>query len=203
MTNQILLMRHGETSYNKQRKFLGQVNAPMSTLGEEQSAKTAAALAAWGPDRIVTSPLERCELKIARPASELCKCEVIVDERLSEFDFGPLEGMTYEGAAKSGWPMPWGVGSESWPPPEGGERMSSFILRVKSAARDIECYEGKTAVVCHGGVIRAFFGAWLGLEVTGWNRIVVDNVCSFLFMIHAKGPMLEKAGLSPDELLHL
>lgn len=199
----VLLMRHGETESNLKRVFLGKVDAPLSELGERQSQEAVEALRAWAPDRIVTSPLERCRVKIAEPAARLLGVPCTVDERIAEFDFGPLEGMTYQAASEAGMPMPWGPASAQWPPTEGGESLDEFYQRISAAAAKIEGMPGKTAVICHGGVIRGFFGVWLRMEVESWNQLVVDNVSSTLFRARPGFMALEQFGLSTEQLRNL
>lgn len=92
----VLLMRHAQTHANAQGFFLGRRDEGVTGLGEEQSRRAVAGLVAWRPDRIICSPLKRCKTMIAEPAAASSASRPQVDERLVEFDFGPIEGMSFD-----------------------------------------------------------------------------------------------------------
>lgn len=196
----LLLMRHGQTCANAAGYFLGGRDEGVTEQGEEQSRRAVAGLAAWRPDRIFTSPLSRCRTLIAEPAAAALGVPCTVDERIREFDFGPLEGRTYAEVVEEDLPFPWGPGAKRWPPAEGGERMEDFVARLSAAAHDYEQLEGRTAVICHGGVIRGFFSVWFSLGPDEINRLVVPNVSSAIFRSAPGNVSLECFGLSPEML---
>lgn len=195
----VLLVRHAQTFANANDYFLGQRDEGITEEGERQSARAVAGIVDWAPNRIVTSPLMRCREKIAAPAAEVLGVPLEIDERLKEFDFGPLEGKTFSEAMEKGYPFPWGPGSDEWPPEEGGETMPEFLERLARAARDLEGREGRTAVVCHGGVIRGLFAVWLGVEVGTLNQLVVGNVSGCVFRTNPGDVLLERFGLRPED----
>ena len=90
-----MLMRHGETVWNAEHRFTTRTDVELSAAGLEQAAEAARALSAVGIDRVFASPLSRArrtaELIAAAQATD---CPVLVDERLTEIDAGPFEGMT-------------------------------------------------------------------------------------------------------------
>ncbi len=196
----ILLMRHAQTHANAAGYFLGSRDEGVTEVGKEQSRRAVVGLASWKPDRIITSPLSRCRKLIAEPAARELGIECTVDERIREFDFGPLEGRTYEDIVREGLPFPWGPGAQNWPPAGGGERMEDFVARIADAARDYEQLEGRTAVICHGGVIRGFFCVWFSLGPDEINRLVVQNVNSFIFSSAPGNVSLERFGLRSESL---
>ena len=199
-SSKILVMRHGQTEFNLDHRFLGCVDAPLTKLGEEQSRAAVAGLVAWKPDRIITSPLLRARVAIAVPAARELGVECIVDDRIKEFDFGPLEGMAVDEAIAAGLPFPWGETASSWPPAGGGETMPHFLARAAEAAHEYERLKGRTAVIAHGGMMRALFSAWLGLDVEKFNHFIVDNVRSYIFRAQPGFVALEHASVEPDLL---
>lgn len=196
----LLLMRHAQTHANAAGYFLGSRDEGVTEVGEEQSRRAVSGLVSWKPDRIVTSPLIRCRELIAEPAARELGIECTVDERIREFDFGPLEGRTYADIVREGLPFPWGPGAGAWPPTGGGERMEDFVARIADAAHDYEQLEGRTAVICHGGVIRGFFCVWFSMGADEINRLVVQNVNSFIFRSAPCNVSLERFGLLPESL---
>ena len=200
----LLLMRHAQTVTNLGGYFSGTGDVEVSELGREQSAAAVEGLVAWGPERIVTSPLSRARKMIAEPAGRALGVPVTVDERISEFDFGPLEGVRFADAARRGLSLPWGPGSERWPQlveeAGTGETMEAFIARLADAAADLERMPGRTAVICHGGVIRGLMCVWFGFGVEAINRLVVGNVSSALLRVAPGNVCLEAFGLQPEDL---
>ena len=195
---ELLIMRHPQTVRNLEHRYLGQGNAALTKLGEEQLRRAVAGLADWRPDRIVSSPLERC-LAIAEPAARELGLEAVVDPDVIELDFGELEGLTFEEASARGLPFPWGETVGSWPCP-GGEPLERFHARCARAARRYVRLPGRTAIVSHGGATRALCSALMGLPDSDTWRMDVGNVCSALFTV--RGPMvfLTAFGLEPEEL---
>ena len=196
----VLLMRHGQTHANAQGFFLGRRDEGVTGLGEEQSRRAVAGLVAWRPDRIICSPLKRCKALIAEPAAREIGIESLVDERLFEFDFGPLEGMTFDEVIARDLPFPWGPRAAAWPPAQGGESFDDFLARIGDACDEIERLEGRTAIVVHGGVIRGFLGNWLNMGTDEVNHLIVRNVDGFVFRVRPGFAELESYGIHPEDL---
>lgn len=92
----LLLVRHGQTSWNRERRFLGKTDVPLDAQGEAQ-AEALGALLGPGPgcplplDRIVSSPLRRA----MATAQAIARPHGLPVERagdLAELDQGELEG---------------------------------------------------------------------------------------------------------------
>jgi len=199
-TPRVLLMRHAQTHANAQGFFLGRRDEGVTGLGEEQSRRAVAGLVAWRPDRIICSPLMRCKTMIAEPAARELGIEARVDERLVEFDFGPIEGMSFDDVIERDLPFPWGPRAAGWPPDGGGESFDGFLARIRSASDDLERLEGRTAVVVHGGVIRGFMGNWLNMGTDEVNHLIVRNVDGFVFRVRPGFAELESYGIHPEDL---
>jgi len=118
----IVLLRHGQTDFNRQRRFQGRIDMPLNDTGRSQAAGAADVLVsrlcepsaevgmfASPPDgayndggvRIVSSPLGRA-LDTAHIVARVFdvagySCDgPIIDERLTERFYGSFEGKTYE-----------------------------------------------------------------------------------------------------------
>lgn len=196
----VLLMRHAQTPANESGFFLGRRDLGVTELGAEQSRRAVAGLVAWKPQRILTSPLVRCRTMIAEPAARELGIEAQVDDRLVEFDFGPIEGMGFQDVIDEGMPFPWGPRAKDWPPANGGESFDDLEARLRSFAACVEGLEGRTAVICHGGVIRGFFGVWLNMGTDDINHLIVRNVESFVFRTRPGFAELEAYGIHPEDL---
>lgn len=195
----LLLMRHPQTEANEQHHYLGQHNAPLTELGRRQCERAVAGLIAWEPDRIVTSPLDRCRA-IAVPAAESLGCPLTVDERVVELEFGIIENMTGPQIEEADLPLPWGERADEWPV-EGAESMDEFRGRLAAAGDDLIALSGKTAVVAHGGAIRALIATWFDIPVQKMWQIALANVNSALMSVEDNRYVyLERLGLEPEQL---
>ena len=158
----LVLVRHGQTRANVERRWQGQSDWGLDETGRRQ----ARALAAWygAPDRVVTSPLGRA----IETALELgAKPEMIAG--LAELGFGEWEGLTVEEVRLShsalfdrifvdGQDLPRGVTGESW---------AQLTSRFRTAIDSIDPARGKlTVVVTHGAAIRSYLADLAG---TGWS----------------------------------
>jgi probable phosphoglycerate mutase len=89
----VLVLRHGRTRWNAERRFQGQADPPLDDVGRAQAAEVAALIAALQPGVIVTSDLQRAA-QTAAPLGQLAGLPVLVDSRLRERSLGHWEGLT-------------------------------------------------------------------------------------------------------------
>lgn len=96
MKTQLIFVRHGVTNSNHDGVLHGKTDIPLSPAGEHQAARVGERLARCTDIKSVySSPLRRAyhtASRIGRPLG----VDPIVDDRLIEFDFGDLEGLTFE-----------------------------------------------------------------------------------------------------------
>ena len=194
----ILVVRHAQTQANIDEVYLGQRDIELSPLGIEQSRAAIEGIAAWQPDRIFTSPLARCAVAIADPAAAACGLRAQRDDRITEMDFGPLEGLGYRTVEELGMPLPWGPTSSAWPAGS-GEPVEDFKERIGAAFADYAQLEGKTCVVAHGGVIRGMLAACIGFNFNRFWDLVVGNVSGYLLDSYGDHLELVRYGLEPDQ----
>jgi len=148
----LLLLRHGETGHSPQRRFSGRGDLPLTERGATQSAaagRRLAAMAANGRDvaAVVTSPLRRARLTAAAVAGAL-GLQPVVDDDLTETDFGVWEGLTFAEVHER-FPRElraW-QGSVDVAPP-GGESFTATAARVRRALdRVVAAYPGQAVVL--------------------------------------------------------
>jgi len=91
----MLVVRHGESTWNAVRRWQGQADPPLSERGETQARRGALAAPEHGPfDAIVTSTLQRARLTGELIASALALPMLAADAELSERSAGEWEGLT-------------------------------------------------------------------------------------------------------------
>src|SRR5271157_5814812 len=132
----LILVRHGETMYNAQRRYTGQSDVPLNTLGECQSAALVESLATDRFDVIVTSDLERTRVT-AEAIARNHGLAVQEDIDLRELAFGEWEGYTYDEvlARDAKLVARWRSDPATYAPP-GGETVSQLRDRCARALRN-------------------------------------------------------------------
>src|SRR5271166_1561872 len=89
----LLFVRHGESTWNVEGRFQGQLDAPLSDLGVRQARALAQRIARESPPAaIVSSPLSRARLT-AEIIGEACDIPAAVDGRLIEICHGVSQGL--------------------------------------------------------------------------------------------------------------
>ena len=148
----LILIRHGETEWNKQRRIQGcRSDTRLSQKGLEQADRLAAALRKERIDAIYASPMKRAS-ETAQIIAEACKLPVHVFNELREIDAGELDGLferELTGPYETAW-KEFRNGNASTPLP-GGESLQDVQKRTSWAVdRMLEKHiDGTVVVVAH------------------------------------------------------
>jgi probable phosphoglycerate mutase len=150
----ILLIRHGQSTWNAEGRWQGQADPPLSELGEEQARDAARRLQAGDFSRVVASDLQRAR-RTAELLAEALGLAVEIDPDLREIDVGDWEGLTRAEIEERapGALADWSEGrSESTP---GGERRTDLTDRARRGMARVAGGTGDPVlVVSHGALIR-------------------------------------------------
>lgn len=158
----MLLVRHGESTWNADGRWQGQADPPLSEHGRRQALHAAAAVGSV--DAIVTSDLERAAETGAIMARQLGVDHLATIPGLRERDAGSLSGLTRaeiherfpgllpddptgfrpDEAGRPRWPDDWETDDHLWP------RLEGSLLAIAELVPG-----GDVLVVTHGGVIYA------------------------------------------------
>lgn len=160
--------RHGQTAYNKQEIILGTTDIDLDETGEKQAQELAEKIKELGNiDLMIVSPMKRA-MKTARAVAEKCGIDMVIDERLREWDYGEYEGKSRftEGFAEN--KINFGVRMG-----KSGESLLQLSHRVYTALDDIiSRYRDKNVlIVSHGGicrVIETYFNDMTTDEFANW-----------------------------------
>ena len=151
----LLIIRHGESQWNVERRWQGWLDAPLTALGEKQALQRAEAIAALGfsPGIVHCSDLGRAR-QTADIVAAVLDAEVVSHDGLRERSAGDWAGFTADEIDER-WPgmrMAWRRGELHSIP--GGEDDAAVIARVDPAIAEI--LEGPTPaiIVTHHGVLR-------------------------------------------------
>ena len=156
--HKLLLIRHGETDFNRQRRMQGTMPVPLNAHGRQQAAALAYFLQGAAIDALYTSPILRAR-ETAQIIGKALKLPLREDFRLREIEFGIFEGLTYDEASER-YPdaaKAWGAGNFAYKVPD-GESRGDVQMRMRAAWDDIiEQTDLQTvAVVTHGTAIALF-----------------------------------------------
>ena len=158
----LLLIRHAETGWNKEGRFQGQTDVPLSNVGREQARALRMRLLAhpelFDPDHtlVVSSDLARAH-QTAEIAFGVEAREIRSDPQLREYRYGIFEGLTRDeiDTRYPGMLHAWTGGTRAYAL-DGGESRDEVYLRAHTAVeRWLASSAHRTViVVTHGGVMR-------------------------------------------------
>jgi alpha-ribazole phosphatase len=198
--SRFLLVRHGESVWNGERRIQGHRDPPLSERGRRQADLVLARLAPHlgsTVGAVYTSPLRRAA-ETAERIGEVFRLPVTPDPDLREMGLGTWEGMTVPEiqAAFPGAYERWLEDPLAAPAP-GGEPLPAFAARTAAAfARMQAAHPGlDLIVVSHGGVIKSLLCAVLGLDVRYLFRLKQDNTALNVVEI---GPAVRRVVLLND-----
>ncbi len=156
----LLVVRHGQTDYNAQRRYQGAIDVALNATGVRQAEALAQRLPADEIDVIISSPLERA-LQTARIIAQSLPCDVQVMEHFRERSVGVYEGLTSE-EVKAKYPDLWGqrLTRQMNQTPPGGETILEVGCRVEEGLGQLkERYPNKTVLlVAHAFIARVIYG---------------------------------------------
>jgi glucosyl-3-phosphoglycerate phosphatase len=157
----LLLLRHGRTAWNAERRFQGHADPPLDDVGRAQAYEVAALMAMLRPDLVVSSDAARA-VQTAEPISAALRLEIRADARLRERSLGHWEGLTRD-EVRDRYPdeyADWIAGRDV--SRRGGESRDEVASRALSAFRDLPAVD-TTVLVTHSATAMALCAALLGL----------------------------------------
>ena len=164
---EVYFLRHGQTKWNFEGRFQGQMDSPLTALGrrqaEDQGQLLRAVIADWRAVDVWVSPLGRTRETAKIALRDVPVAPTIVPE-LAELSVGGCEGVRRGEIEKLGPRLAgpsrrerFAVSSNS----PGGESYAAFSARIRLV---LEALQRPTVIVAHGIVGRVLRGLWLGLE---------------------------------------
>lgn len=176
----IILIRHGETTWNIEGRYQGQEDTPLSERGLRQGQLLAEALHKIHLDVCISSPLQR-SYQTCKFCADLHSLPVTTDARLTEINHGSWEGVLAGDIAKR-YPVEfaqWHTQPQLVQMPDGGESLEDVRKRARAAFDDYAAtYADKTVLVAaHDAVNKAIICDLLGLDMSHFWQIKQDNTC--------------------------
>ena len=158
----LILVRHGESEWNRAGRIQGQVNSPLTDLGINQAKATRDYLSGILLNQeleIYTSPLDRAlqTAKIIAQGIDYPSRKIIIEERLNDFNLGEISGT-----------FGWDKVAEIFPEqaqlrlqdpmrfhPSGGESGAEFEARLRSLLEDL-MDDGTLKLMVSHGIVNKF-----------------------------------------------
>ena len=158
----LILVRHGESEWNRAGRIQGQVNSPLTDLGINQAKATSDYLSGILLNQqleIYTSPLDRAlqTAEIIAQGIEYPSRKIIIEERLNDFNVGEISGT-----------FGWDKVAEIFPEqaqlrlqdpmrfhPSGGESGAEFEARLRSLLEDLKD-DGTLKLMVSHGIVNKF-----------------------------------------------
>ena len=176
LITRVVLLRHGRTAWNAERRMQGRLDPPLDEAGQAQAAEVAPAVAAFDPVVLVTSDLTRA-LQTALAVGEAAGLEPRKEPRLRETDVGQWQGLV-DSEVEAGWPG----GLDRWraeatfAPPGGESRVDAAeralpVLHEVAGAPEPGAVGDTAVLVAHGGTIMALTCGFLGWPVEQWPSL--------------------------------
>ncbi len=171
----LLLVRHGVTDWNREGRFQGHLDPPLSDAGLHEAELVGIRIAAdaGSPARIVSSSLHRAS-QTADAIGAATGMPVELDRRLIEIGQGEWEGRTHDEIAATDAER-YEVWRTSDGLPPGGETIEATVNRLRGVLGDLATVDGDIVIVSHGGIIRVLARLLLDLSPSRSWALDVDN----------------------------
>ena len=164
----VLIIRHGETDWNRAARMQGHADQPLNDLGRAQAEQVASAMASYPLDAIYSSDLSRALDTALAIAAQHANLTVRTSALWRERDYGQFQGMTLPEVAAIN-----PHAAQQWRSrvadfaPDGGENLLQFQARIATQLQALaQQHSGQQiAIVCHGGVLDMVWRIAHGLPV--------------------------------------
>lgn len=171
------MIRHPETDWNEQKRYLSRSDRGFTARGEEELAALVEAMQGVEADRIVSTGLQRTDAVAARLADSREKVQLTVDKRWRECDHGHWEGMTFDEVAEA-YPEQAKGRFDGFLTSRvhGGECLAEVWERVREAWGELSAATtGPVLVVTHATPIQLILCAQSGTPIEEYWRFQIDH----------------------------
>ncbi len=171
----LILVRHGETDFNRDGRIQGRGRQPLNSTGLTQAGAVGEAVSAEMPFRLYSSPLVRA-MQTAESISEAAQVTAVPLEGVEELDTGEFEGLTGP-ELRQRFPeimASWDRNPDSTQMP-GGESLRQVQDRAWKAVTDVARANPnqKVVIVTHNFPIQTLICRALDVPVNNFRRLSV------------------------------
>lgn len=188
----LVVVRHGETDWNVQKKVQGVTDTHLTSKGEAQARVLAKRLAHMRVAAVYASPLQRA-VRTAQILAEPHDLEVEVAPALTEVSFGAWEGRTFEeiGRADPAQMQVWMTRPQDVQI-EGAERIEDARVRIDAFVNELQERHGTgtVLVVSHALATKILVASLIGLPFERMHALRLDNVSFTMFDFYPERAVL-------------
>lgn len=189
----LIIVRHGETTWNVENKAQGSMNIKLSDEGVKQAKKLADRLSKYEIDTIYSSDLDRAYATAKEVACKIKK-NIMVDNRLREMSFGNWEGLTIS-EIKKNYEKEYVVWRNE--PHNASITNGETLIEVQKRTLEmvneiINSNKGKTVLlVSHGMAIKTLILGIMEMPLSDFYKITQGNTCINIIEFKEYGPVIK------------
>lgn len=194
MSDQLLLIRHGETEWARDGRHTGRTDIPLTDRGRDEARLAASTLRDWSIDAVFTSPLVR-----ARETAQLVGFgeRAVVDDRIVEWDYGDYEGRRTLEVRET---IPdWSVWTH---PIHGGESVDAVGDRADAFLDELDGRPGNVVVFAHGHFLAILIARWCALAPVEGRRFSLATATVSLLGHHREDRVVRAINHRCGDQLH-
>jgi probable phosphoglycerate mutase len=183
-SQQIVLVRHGQTEWSAAGRHTGRTDVPLTEEGRRQARALAVCLQRWRLTRVLASPLQR-----ATETARLAGFEEAIAARpdLMEWDYGQYEGRT---TAEIRQERPdWMLWRDGVP---GGETVEHVGRRADRVIEEVRGVDDDVALFAHGHILRVLGARWIGLPPDSGSRLALDTATVCVLGYERETPVIRR-----------
>jgi len=172
---EILLVRHGQTDWNVERRIMGPKPIGLNKAGRAQARALHKGLKDVPIDQICTSPLKRA-LQTAQIIDKGRDIPIVLEDNLQEIDYGDWIGRTFDEVK----PDPRYKAYHTKPTEAVSPGIESVLAVRDRAVRCLEALRGdgalrRVVVVTHADIVKILLAHYLHLNLDEFHQLKVDN----------------------------
>lgn len=191
----LILVRHGETEWNRQKRYQGQTDMELNTTGIRQAEKTAERLAQEKISAIYCSDLRRARQTAEIIASSQSgRTDIRESPLLREMDFGDYEGRTFDEMDEK-YRLIFSA-SPSWrsrgpyvrsPNGESIADLADRVERFSTSTLEHHPSNDTLLISAHGGTIQVLICHLLGISLEHWWQIRISGAAISILETYPQG----------------
>ena len=174
----LVVVRHGESEWNRIGRYQGTFDAPLSDMGVRQAEALGERLRTESFHTIYTSPLQRARLTAEAVHRHHPETPFVVDPAIAELDHGEWSGLMVDEVIQK-----FGDGLREWrmhptrSQMPGGESFSNILKRVLDFKEALLKQHADQTILMstHDVVVKILVADALGMHMDGINQIWVTN----------------------------
>jgi broad specificity phosphatase PhoE len=189
LSQQIWLIRHGETAWSRSGQHTGRTDIPLLKESEPALLALKPHLKDHPFSLVLSSPLQRAQ----QTARLVGFSSFELDEDLMEWHYGDYEGKTKDEIRMlvPGWNI-WVQGVA------GGETLGEVALRAKKVIDRAQSVPGDVALVAHGHILRILAACWLGSDPSAAEHFALSTASISILGYEDQYPVLAQWNWRPD-----